>query len=143
MNTIKVNDYFESYGEDCELLKKPYIQRAPNEPGHEKAYFIDASASPEVIQISSKEPKWGAVAVIEETDNGGVSWAVFEFVSQELNGLLKPTALPVYALFAYGRGYAGGLREARHTYFNPYMFYLKKDMMTDMFNVLSKYFDFD
>ena len=41
----------------------------------------------------------------------------------------------------YGYGFSGSLREMRHTYFNPYLFYINAVLIEEAFAELRKYFD--
>lgn len=41
----------------------------------------------------------------------------------------------------YGYGFSGNLKEMRHTYFNPYLFYINAKLIEQAFNELRKYFE--
>jgi hypothetical protein len=41
----------------------------------------------------------------------------------------------------YGYGFSGNLKEMRHTYFNPYLFYINAKLIEEAFAELRKYFE--
>lgn len=41
----------------------------------------------------------------------------------------------------YGYGFSGNLKEMRHTYFNPYLFYINAKLIEQAFAELRKYFE--
>lgn len=41
----------------------------------------------------------------------------------------------------YGYGFSGNLKEMRHTYFNPYLFYINASLIENSFRELRKYFE--
>lgn len=41
----------------------------------------------------------------------------------------------------YGYGFSGNLKEMRHTYFNPYLFYINAKLIEQAFQELRKYFE--
>jgi len=41
----------------------------------------------------------------------------------------------------YGNGFSGSLMEMRHTYFNPYLFYINAKLIEEAFTELRKYFE--
>lgn len=41
----------------------------------------------------------------------------------------------------FGYGFSGNLREMRHTYFNPYLFYINAKLIEASFEELRKHFD--
>lgn len=41
----------------------------------------------------------------------------------------------------YGNGFSGDLKEMRHTYFSPYLFYINATLIEEAFAELRKYFE--
>lgn len=72
----------------------------------------------------------------EEGEDFCVSWLLLAYVGTDGGGE------NFYEFQATGQGYAGALREARHTYIRPYLFYIRPELFTAAFSALAKWFDF-
>lgn len=72
--------------------------------------------------------------VIGEDFGVTVKYFVFEIACSDDNGEYG-------ILIYYGSGTGGNLREMRHTYFNPYLFYIPVTTIESSFKKLRNYFD--
>ena len=100
------------------------------------------AAAGEVIELAGD----GLLAVHD--DDGAVSFAVFQWQQGPATKDGKIVDGTKYRHVFHGRGFAGSLRELRHTYWGEqpdsnYIFYPRGDLIADAFAKLRRWFDCD
>ena len=115
------------------------------------AYTIPSTLDPRVRRF---ERGRDVLLVDPGKDGHCVDWVLLEcsasgITSKDSTGVwrLEPDE---FGILARGSGFAGNLREARHTYFAPseegehgYVFYIKPRLLAWAFDCLREWFDFD
>ena len=78
----------------------------------------------------------GLLVLIEEKDGTWVDYFLIElnFYSEDFPDGFGNTVF-------YGCGASGNLKEMRHTYFRPYLFYINAKLIEEAFAELRKYFE--
>lgn len=113
-----------------------WLEKVDNHNKDGFAYPLDAAKKFEIVDLCC------GGKLILNIDENKIDFAVMEFYSSGVND----TNVLLSEIF-HGVGFAGGLRECRHTYWGGdwggegYVFYPNGKIIADAFEKLSKYFD--